>query len=95
MNSIKQLRILYTLPLLLSVLALFMSVVRHRALFAVLGLALFLITIIALQLSTVRVKAAIAGSLSDQAEKVTLVGALLSSVWTTLSVALLISLGRH
>jgi len=95
MNSIKQLRILYALPLLLSLLALLVSSVRHRTLFAVLGLTLFLITIIALQLSTGRVKAAIAESLSAQAEKATLVGALLSSVWTTLSVALLISLRRH
>ena len=95
MKSIKQLRLLYALPSLLSVVALILSVVNSRALYAILSVLLLIAVVFTLQLSTTKVNRAVDGTSSRAAESATLAGALFSTLWTTFGAALLITIRRH
>lgn len=94
MKSIKQLRILYTLPVLLSFVALAMAAIGGRTGYLILALILLLGQIFTLQFFTVKVRSA-AESTGRAAEGATLAGALFSTLWTTFAVALLITIKRH
>ena len=95
MKSIKQLRLLYGLPLLLSLSALVLAVSGGRTLYAVLALILLVAEFFTLQFFSTRVKRSVAESLASAAEGATLTGALFSTLWTTFAAALLISIKRH
>jgi uncharacterized membrane protein len=95
MKSIKQLLLLYALPFLLSMVALILSVVNGRTLYAVLSVLLLIAVLSTLQLFTTKVKRAVDAALERAAESATLAGALFSTLWTTFGAALLITIRRH
>ncbi|HUW77238.1 MAG TPA: hypothetical protein VMV52_00635 [Candidatus Nanopelagicaceae bacterium] len=95
MNSIKQLRLLYGLPLALAIGALILSLNNSRPLYATLALVLFIGAFVTLQFFSSKVKHAFDESLSRTAESATLAGALFSTLWTTFGAVLLITIKRH
>ena len=95
MKSIKQLRYLYALPLLLGLIAFISSVVGSRPLYMWLALALLLGTLATLQFFSLRIKRAVRDSSERAIEGATLAGALFSTLWTTFAAALLITIRRH
>jgi hypothetical protein len=95
MKSIKQLRYLYVLPVLLSLIALVLSLRGNRMLYASLSLILFMASVLTLQFFSVKVKRAVGETLARAAESATLAGALFSTLWTTFGAALLITIRRH
>lgn len=95
MKSIKQLRLLNALPILLSLIALILSALKGRTLYAALALILLAIESLTLQFFSIRVKRRVSESLAREAEAATLAGALFSTLWTTFAVALLITIKRH
>lgn len=95
MKSIKQLRLLYALPLLLSIVALIMAWVGGRVLYGVLALVLLVVELFTLQFFTLKVKRSVEESLARAAESATLAGALFSTLWTTFAATLLITIRRH
>ena len=95
MKSIKQLRFLYALPLLLAVIALISSAVGNRTLYMWLALFLLAGVLGTLQLFSLRIKTAVRDSSERAIEGATLAGALFSTLWTTFAAALLITIRRH
>lgn len=95
MKSIKQLRYLYALPLLLALIALTLSLLGSRILYTGLALVLLLGMLFTLQFFSARVKRAVGASSGRAAESATMAGALFSTLWTTFAAALLISIRRH
>lgn len=95
MKSIKQLRLLYALPALLSIGALILATNRGRTLYAVLAVVLLIGELFTLALFSAKVKKNAANSLAQAAEGATLAGALFSTLWTTFAAALLITIKRH
>lgn len=95
MKSINQLRLLYALPLLLSLIAFILAASGGRTLYAALALILLATELFTLQLFSARVKRSVSESLARAAEGATLAGALFSTLWTTFGAALLISIKRH
>jgi hypothetical protein len=95
MKSIKQLRLLYALPLLLAIIAFILSIRGSRTLYASLSLVLLVATFSTLQFFSIKVKRAVDQTLARAAEGATLAGALFSTLWTTFGAALLITIRRH
>jgi uncharacterized membrane protein len=94
-KSIKQLRLLYALPFLLSLIALILSLRASRTLYASLSLVLLVAVLSTLQFFSAKVKRAVSETLARAAESATLAGALFSTLWTTFGAALLITIRRH
>lgn len=95
MKSIKQLRLLYGLPILLSLIALLVSVIGSRTIYAALAIILLAAELFTLQFFSLKVKRRVSESLAREAEGATLAGALFSTLFTTFAAALLITIKRH
>jgi hypothetical protein len=95
MKSIKQLRYLYALPLLLGVIAFISSALGSRTLYMWLAIVLLAGTVATLQFFSMRIKRAVRASSERATEGATLAGALFSTLWTTFAAALLITIRRH
>ena len=95
MKSIKQLRYLYALPILLALIALISSALGSRTLYMWLALVLLVGTLATLQFFSLRIKSAVRDSSERAIEGATLAGALFSTLWTTFAAALLITIRRH
>jgi len=95
MKSIKQLRYLYVLPILLALIALISSALGSRTLYMWLALVLLVGTLATLQFFSLRIKSAVRDSSERAIEGATLAGALFSTLWTTFAAALLITIRRH
>ena len=95
MKSIKQLRYLYALPLLLALIAFISSALRSRTVYMWLALVLLGGTLVTLQFFSLRIRRAVRDSSERAIEGATLAGALFSTLWTTFAAALLITIRRH
>lgn len=95
MKSMKQLRLLYALPILLSAIALILALRDGRTLYAILAVILLAAELFTLRFYGARLKRSVGELMDRAAEGATLAGALFSTVWTTFAAALLISIKRH